>query len=304
MSERVETRILSGKEVARNVYDHLGSVISDLSSRGTVPGLAAVLVGDDPASHVYVRSKTRRFKKLGLYSKTFHYPANVDEQLLVDEIVRLNDDSGFHGILVQLPLPEHLDSQRVLYEVSPEKDVDGFHPENLGRLAAGEPRFIPCTPKGILAILEFYNISTEGKHVVIVGRSTTVGRPMSLLLSLKKKPGNATTTVCHSRTPDIGHFTRQADIIVAAVGVARMITGRMISPGVTIIDVGINRVEDDSEKGYHLVGDVDFDSVIGTAGGVTPVPGGVGPMTIAMLVKNTVEAAQRSLGGVPLSTDT
>lgn len=291
MRSQSETRLLSGKEAAGHVYETLASLIENLKSRGIVPGLAAVLVGDDPPSQVYVRSKTRRFKKLGLYSETFRYRADVNQDHLIDEIQKLNSNTQFHGILVQLPLPNHIDSQRVLYEVSPEKDVDGFHPENLGRLAAGEPRFIPCTPKGILEILQYYDISTEGRHVVVVGRSTIVGRPMSLLLSLKRKTGNATTTVCHSRTPDIAHFTRQADVVVAAAGVPGMITGDMISPGAAIIDVGINRIEDDSEKGYHLTGDVDAESVMGIAGALTPVPGGVGPMTIAMLVANTVEAA-------------
>jgi len=292
MSEKLETRILSGKEVSKHVYNRITSTIEDIKNRGITPGLAAVLVGDDPASHVYVRSKTKRFNKLGLFSETFRYPEDVDPTFLIKEIQRLNKDSRFHGILVQLPLPDPIDSQKVLFEVSPEKDVDGFHPVSLGRLAAGEPKFVPCTPKGILEILQYYNIPTEGRHVVVVGRSRMVGRPMSLLFSLKTRTGNATTTVCHSRTPDIGHFTRQADIIVAAVGVPQMITAEMITPGVTIIDVGINRIEDDSEKGYHIVGDVDYDSVLGIAGAVTPVPGGVGPMTIAMLVKNTVEAAQ------------
>ena len=292
-----ETAVLSGKEVANHVFERLEPSIDELKSKEIIPGLAAVLVGDDPASHIYVRSKTKRFKKLGLYSETFQYEAHVEEDRLIDKIEKINNDPRFHGILVQLPLPAHLDSQEVLYRVSPEKDVDGFHPENLGRLAAGEPRFVPCTPKGILEILQYYNVPTEGQHVVVVGRSKIVGRPMSLLLSLKRSNGNATTTVCHSRTKDIGHFTRQADIIIAAAGVPRMITGDMVLSGAAIIDVGINRVEDDSEKGYHLVGDVDFESVRGIAGAVTPVPGGVGPMTIAMLVENTVEAAKRQQEG-------
>ncbi|MEE9167403.1 MAG: bifunctional 5,10-methylenetetrahydrofolate dehydrogenase/5,10-methenyltetrahydrofolate cyclohydrolase [Candidatus Neomarinimicrobiota bacterium] len=293
MAGRAETRILQGKEVAEHVYSQLGSTTEKLKSKETVPGLAAVLVGENPASEIYVRNKTRRFKNLGLYSETHRYPADVNQDHLVDKIHRLNEDPKIHGILVQLPLPDQLDSQKILYEVSPEKDVDGFHPENLGRLAVGEPRFIPCTPKGILEILRYYEIATEGKHVVIVGRSKIVGRPMSLLLSLKRKRGNATTTLCHSRTQNIGHFTRQADIIVAAAGAPGMITGDMISPGVIIIDVGMNRIADDSEKGYHLSGDVDASSVEGIAAALTPVPGGVGPMTIAMLVANTVQAALR-----------
>ena len=297
MSAQVETHILSGKEVAKNVYAHLNSRIKEAKSNGVVPGLAAVLVGEDPASQVYVRSKTRKFNKLGLHTETVCFPTDIAEEDVLAEIRRLNDDSVFHGILVQLPLPREFDSGKILSEVSPEKDVDGFHPVNLGRLAAGTPRFIPCTPKGILRILQYFRIATEGKHVVVVGRSTIVGRPMSLLLSLKTPTGNATTTVCHSRTPDIGSFTRQADIVIAAVGVPEMITGDMLKPGAAIVDVGINRVEDDSEKGYRLVGDVEFDSVQGVAGAVTPVPGGVGPMTIAMLVENTVEAAEQWVSG-------
>ncbi|MFQ6616187.1 MAG: bifunctional 5,10-methylenetetrahydrofolate dehydrogenase/5,10-methenyltetrahydrofolate cyclohydrolase [Fidelibacterota bacterium] len=297
----VTTKILSGKEVANEVYRRLGPTLERLRSKGVIPGLAAVLVGDDPASQVYVRSKTRRFEKLGLYSETFRFPSGVEENELVEKIRDLNLDPRFHGILVQLPLPDPMDSERVLYEVSPEKDVDGFHPENLGRLALGKPRFIPCTPKGILAILQHYGIPTSGKHAVVVGRSNIVGRPMSLLLGLKKSTGNATVTVCHSRTPDMGYFTRQADIIVAAVGIPGFIREDMISAGATLIDVGITRVEDDSEKGYHLQGDVDAESVTGLAGALTPVPGGVGPMTIAMLVENTVEAAVTSLEkeGIP-----
>lgn len=292
----MKTRILSGKEVAAHVYRRMGPTLERLKTEGVVPGLAAVLVGDDPASEVYVRSKTRTFKKLGLFSETFRFPSGAGEEELLEEIDALNRDPRFHGILVQLPLPGHLDSERVLRRVSPEKDVDGFHPENLGLLALGKPRTIPCTPKGILAILDFYGIPTEGKHAVVVGRSNIVGRPMSLLLGLKRSTGNATVTVCHSRTPDIGRFTRQADIIVAAVGVPGVIRGDMISPGATLIDVGITRIGDDSEKGYHLEGDVDAGSVMGRAGALTPVPGGVGPMTIAMLVENTVETAVRTSG--------
>lgn len=221
MTNPRKTAILSGKEVAKDVYSQLNSRIEQAKSKGVVPGLAAVLVGEDPASQVYVRSKTRRFKKLGLHSETVRLPSDMAEEDLIDEIRRLNSDPLFHGILVQLPLPKHLSSDRVLYEVSPDKDVDGFHPVNLGRLAAGSPRFIPCTPKGILRILHYFEVATEGKHVVVVGRSTIVGRPMSLLLSLKTPTGNATTTVCHSRTPDIGSFTRQADIVIAASAFSR-----------------------------------------------------------------------------------
>jgi methylenetetrahydrofolate dehydrogenase (NADP+)/methenyltetrahydrofolate cyclohydrolase len=288
-----ETKILSGKEVASAVYNDLSSRIDRLTSEKVTPGLAAVLVGDDPASQVYVRNKRRRFENMGLFGETFRLSDDSSENDVLALINDLNGDDRFHGILIQLPLPKGIDSDNILRSVRPDKDVDGFHPENIGLLAAGNPRFIPCTPKGILRILRFYNIETSGKHSVIVGRSNIVGRPMALMLSAKNDTGNATVTVCHSRTPDIAYYTRQADIIIAAVGMPSLIKGDMISDGTVIIDVGINRVEDDSEKGYKLTGDVDLESVMNKASALTPVPGGVGPMTIAMLVENTIEAAER-----------
>ena len=288
-----ETKILSGKEVASAVYDDLSSRIDRLTSEKITPGLAAVLVGDDPASQVYVRNKRRRFENMGLLGETFRMGDDSSKNDIMALINDLNNDDRFHGILIQLPLPKGIDSDSVLRSVRPDKDVDGFHPENIGLLAAGNPRFIPCTPKGILRILQFYNIETSGKHAVIVGRSNIVGRPMALMLSAKNDTGNATVTVCHSRTPDIANYTRQADIVIAAVGMPSLIKGDMISDGTVIIDVGINRVEDNSEKGYKLSGDVDYESVMDKASAITPVPGGVGPMTIAMLVENTVEAAER-----------
>ena len=288
-----ETKILSGKEVASAVYDDLSSRVDRLISEKITPGLAAVLVGDDPASQVYVRNKRRRFENMGLLGETFRMGDDSSENDIMALINDLNNDDHFHGILIQLPLPKGIDSDNVLRSVRPDKDVDGFHPENLGLLAAGNHRFIPCTPKGILRILQFYNIETSGKHAVIVGRSNIVGRPMALMLSAKNDTGNATVTVCHSRTPDIANYTNQADIVIAAVGMPSLIKGDMISDGTVIIDVGINRVEDNSEKGYKLSGDVDYESVMDKASAITPVPGGVGPMTIAMLVENTVEAAER-----------
>jgi len=288
-----ETKILSGKEVASAVYDDLISRIDRLTSEKITPGLAAVLVGDDPASQVYVRNKRRRFENMGLFGETFRMGDDSSESDVLALINGLHNDDRFHGILIQLPLPKGIDSDSVLRSVRPDKDVDGFHPENIGLLAAGNPRFIPCTPKGILRILQFYNIETSGKHAVIVGRSNIVGRPMALMLSAKNDTGNATVTVCHSRTPDIAYYTLQADIVIAAVGMPSLIKGDMISDGTVIIDVGINRVEDNSEKGYKLSGDVDYESVMDKASAITPVPGGVGPMTIAMLVENTVEAAER-----------
>lgn len=289
------TRILSGREVSQSVYASLQTRIERLRERGCIPGLAAVLVGDNPASRVYVRNKTRKFRSLDLLSEVIQFPSTVSSDEVCAKIEELNRDDSFHGILVQLPLPKQWDVDRVLDGVVPHKDVDGFHPENLGRLTAGRPRFVPCTSKGIMRLLEYYHIDPGGKHVVVLGRSNIVGRPVSILTSLKRKFANATTTLCHSATGDIGHFTRQADIVIVALGVPHFLTAEEIREGAVVIDVGINRVEDDSEKGYRLVGDVDQDSVLGKAGALTPVPGGVGPMTIAMLVENTVEAAERAL---------
>lgn len=290
-----KTKILSGKEVSAAVYNNLQPRISKLKRRGIIPGLAVILVGDDPASQVYVRSKGRRFNKLELFSETIMLPADIDEDSLISKIHKLNNDTRFHGILVQLPLPKHLDSNKILFEVDPNKDVDGFHPVNIGKLASGNPQFIPCTPKGIMRIFEHYNIELSGKHVVVIGRSNIVGRPLSILTSLKTSYANATTTICHSGTPDIPKIAKQADVLIAAIGVPEMIDEAYVKRGAVVIDVGINRVEDDSDKGYKLVGDANFESVNGVAVAMTPVPGGVGPMTIAMLVENTVEAAEGQL---------
>ena len=289
-----ETNILSGKVVSDAVYAALEDRIKTLSdNHSTVPGLAAVIVGEDPASEVYVRNKTRRFRNMNLHSETIRLPEETSQKELLSTIRTLNYDPVFHGILVQLPLPKHIDTDVVINAIIPEKDVDGFHPENLGRLTAGKPRFIPCTPKGIMRILEHFHIDPSGKHAVVLGRSNIVGRPMSILLSQKQAYSNATTTICHSGTSDLRVITRQADILVAALGAPEMIDDSYIKEGTVIIDVGINRIpDDDSEKGYKLVGDVNFDAVQGIAGAITPVPGGVGPMTIAMLVENTVEAAE------------
>lgn len=287
-----KTKILSGKEVSEAVYNNLLPRISKLKQQGITPGLAVILVGDDPASKIYVRSKSRKFKKLDLFSETIQLPADIDEVSLISKIHDLNNDSRFHGILVQLPLPKHLDTNKILFEVNPNKDVDGFHPVNIGKLALGKPQFIPCTPKGVMRIFTHYNIELSGKHVVVVGRSNIVGRPLSILTSLKKDYANATTTICHSATPDIPRIAKQADVLIAAIGVPEMIDNTYVKQGTVVIDVGINRVEDDSEKGYKLAGDVNFESVIDIASAITPVPGGVGPMTIAMLVENTVEAAE------------
>ncbi|MBL7014525.1 MAG: bifunctional 5,10-methylenetetrahydrofolate dehydrogenase/5,10-methenyltetrahydrofolate cyclohydrolase [Candidatus Marinimicrobia bacterium] len=288
----IDTRLLSGKDVSQAVYTTLDPRIQSLKQTGIVPSLAVILVGDDAPSKVYVKSKSRQFAKMGLKSETIPLPEATSEAGLISFIDELNQDSSFHGILVQLPLPAQIRSEKVIRAISPEKDVDGFHPENLGLLTSGQPRFIPCTPKGILKIISHYKINPSGKHVVVLGRSNIVGRPMSILLSSKNENGNGTVTLCHSSTPDIKTFSRQADILIVALGVPKLITKTFVKKGAVIIDVGIHRIPNNSEKGYEIVGDVDRKSIEGKVSAITPVPGGVGPMTIAMLVENTVEAAE------------
>ena len=290
-----EPLILSGKDVSQSVYQSLLNRISNLKDQNITPGLAVVIVGEDPASQVYVRSKTKKFKQLHLTTETFKLPDSTSEEELLNLIDDLNENDQFHGILVQLPLPKQIDSQRVLETIDPKKDVDGFHPENAGLLSIGRPRFVPCTPKGIMRILSHYNIDLKGKHVVVVGRSNIVGRPISILTSLKQEGSNGTTTICHSGTPDISQFTKSADVVIVALGVPQFLTGEMLKDGAIVIDVGINRIDADTEKGYTLVGDAHWESISSKISAATPVPGGVGPMTIAMLVENTVEAAENSV---------
>lgn len=284
--------ILSGKDVSSSVYKGLSERIHALREKGITPGLAVVLVGEDPASQVYVRSKTRTFKKLDLFTQTYRLPNDTSQDELLDLIAELNNDNSYHGILVQLPLPKDIESDKVINAIDPKKDVDGFHPENAGLLAIGRPRFIPCTPKGIMRILEQYKIDLNGKHVVVVGRSNIVGRPISILTSMKMDGANATTTICHSGTPNIQYHTKTADVIIVALGVPSFLDHEMIKKDAVVIDVGINRIDADNQKGYKLVGDADWQSIEKKASAATPVPGGVGPMTIAMLVENTVEAAE------------
>lgn len=290
-----EPLILSGKDVSQSVYQSLLNRISNLKDQNITPGLAVVIVGEDPASQVYVRSKTKKFKQLNLNTESFKLPDSTSEEELLNLIDDLNENDQFHGILVQLPLPKQIDSQRVLETIDPKKDVDGFHPKNAGLLSIGRPRFVPCTPKGIMRILSHYNIDLKGKHVVVVGRSNIVGRPISILTSLKQEGANGTTTICHSGTPDIAQFTQAADVIIVALGVPQFLTGEMLKEGAVVIDVGINRMDVDTEKGYKLVGDAHWESISSKISAATPVPGGVGPMTIAMLVENTVEAAENSV---------
>ena len=284
------SKVLSGLDTAAKVYESFNDRIKVLSTKGVVPGLCVVLVGKDPASQIYVRTKSKKLKSLGLVSETIRLDADVTEQKLLSIIEDLNANSKFHGILVQMPLPEHINSQNIINSINPAKDVDGFHPENVGWLSIGKPRFIPCTPKGIMRIFSHYNIDLTGKDIVVIGRSNIVGRPMSILVSSNN--ANGTCTVCHSRTKNINDYSRNADIIISAIGVPNFLTSEMIKEDSIIIDVGINRIDSDNEKGYKIVGDADYDSVFDKVSKITPVPGGVGPMTIAMLVENTIEAAE------------
>ena len=285
----METSILSGIEASKALYSSLEGRISHLKDQGITPGLAAVLVGNNPASEIYVKNKTKKFEALGLKTDLFRLNEDVSEKELLSLIEKLNSDNEFHGILVQLPLPKHIDSEKVLNAIVPTKDVDGFHPENAGLLSIGKPRFIPCTPKGMMFILKHFNIDLNGKHVVVIGRSNIVGRPISILASLKEL-GNATVTLCHSGTKDLKYHSKQADVLVAALGSPEFVDASYIKEGVCILDVGINRIEKDGKS--KIVGDVNQESVSGIASSLTPVPKGVGPMTIAMLVENTVLSAE------------
>ena len=265
-----------------------------LAKTGTRPGLAVVLVGEDPASVSYVRGKERALQEAGMHERDHRLPADVNEEHLLTLIKEINEDPRIHGVLVQLPLPDHIDTERIVAAIDPDKDVDGFHPVNLGRMIRGLDCFYPCTPHGVVKIIERAGIELAGKEVVIVGRSNLVGRPLSIMLSQKSPQGNATVTVCHSRTRDLAEHTRRAEILIAAAGAPKMITGEMISQGTVVIDVGVNRVEDSTaKKGYRLVGDVDYEGAVEKASHITPVPGGVGPMTITMLLYNTLLSAQR-----------
>jgi len=283
--------IINGKQIALDIRGEVASEVGELVDKGVTPGLATVLVGDDPASAVYVRSKRKACAEAGIKAWDHDLPASTPQQTLLDLLADLNADEAVHGILVQLPLPEHINEQAVLEAVSPEKDADGFHPTNLGRLLAGNRLVAPATPAGIQELLIRANVETAGAEVVIVGRSNIVGKPLAALLMQKGPGANSTVTVCHTGTRDLSAHTRNADILVAAIGRAHAITGPMVKPGATVIDVGINRTDD------GLVGDVDFEGVKEIASKITPVPGGVGPMTIAMLLSNTVALARRTLEG-------
>ncbi|MEE6209991.1 tetrahydrofolate dehydrogenase/cyclohydrolase catalytic domain-containing protein [Salarchaeum sp. III] len=285
------TSVIDGNAVAADVREDVSAVVDTLTDAGVTPRLATVLMNDTQASATYVSMKQRDCEEVGIAAEDVRIDADAPAEELFDTVASLNDRDDVHGILVQDPTPDHVPDERVLSAVSPAKDVDGFHPENVGRLVAGNPRFKPCTPHGVQKLLESEGIDPAGKEVVVVGRSKIVGKPLANLLLQKGDGGNATVTVCHSRTDDLAAHTRRADIVVAAVGVPELVDGDMLTDGTTVIDVGINRVDDDSEKGYHLVGDVDFESAKAKADAITPVPGGVGPMTRAMLLYNTVKAA-------------
>lgn len=284
--------IIDGKKVAAEIRLELKVEVDKLKSEGKlVPGLAAILVGDDPASEVYVRSKGKACEEIGMNSKTEKLPSEISEKELLEVIAKYNADNNFNGILVQLPLPKHINEEKIIEAILPEKDVDGFHPVNVGSLVIGKDTLLPCTPAGIQELIVRYQIPIKGKHVVVVGRSNIVGKPIANILLQKKENANAIVTVCHSAARDIANFTKQADILIAAIGQPNFVKGNMVSEGVVVIDVGINRVNDSSHaKGYKIVGDVDYDEVSKKASFITPVPGGVGPMTIAMLLKNTLKA--------------
>ena len=290
-------KIIDGKAIALQMQDEMKSDVEELVAKGVTPRLDVVLVGEDPASQVYVRNKGLACERIGIASDTHRLPAETTQEDLLKLIDDFNNDSKVHGILVQLPLPNHIDESAVLNAIDPDKDVDGFHPVNVGKMVVGEPGFLPCTPHGVQMLLIRSGIETKGKHVVVVGRSNIVGKPVANILVQKKEGANCIVTVVHTAAPDMSVYTRQADILIAAVGRPEIVTADMVKDGVVVIDVGINRVDDPSRKrGYRLTGDVDFEGVSEKASHITPVPGGVGPMTITMLLHNTIDSARSTLG--------
>jgi methylenetetrahydrofolate dehydrogenase (NADP+)/methenyltetrahydrofolate cyclohydrolase len=286
-------KIIDGKQLAQNLRGEIAAGVESLKSeKGVTPGLAVILVGDNPASVSYVTAKEKACREAGMLSREIRLPAETTEAELVSLVKELNEDPAIHGILVQLPVPKHISDKAVIDAIAPEKDVDGFTPVNVGRMMIGERCFLPCTPHGIIKLIEFSGMDLKGKHAVVIGRSNIVGKPVAALLS--RKETNATVTLCHTGTPDISKFTREADVVVVAAGRPNTLTGDMLKPGAVVIDVGVNRIPDATKpKGFRLVGDADFDSCSKVAGAITPVPGGVGPMTITMLLWNTLESARR-----------
>ncbi len=290
----MSAKVIDGREVAAEVRKEIAGRIDALARQGVTPGLAVILVGDDPASLSYVTGKERSCAELGIFSDNHHLPADTSHETLLALVRRMNDDPRIHGILVQLPLPAHIRGEEILLAIDPDKDVDGFHPMNMGRLVQGNARFLPPTPHGVVRMLTSCGARIPGSHVVIVGRSNIVGKPLANMLIQRGGEANATVTVCHTHTRNLADYTRSADILVAAAGSPRMITAEMVKPGAIVIDVGTNRVDDPTKKrGYRLVGDVDFDEVKERASLVSPVPNGVGPMTVVMLMYNTVISAER-----------
>ncbi|MEO0184549.1 MAG: bifunctional methylenetetrahydrofolate dehydrogenase/methenyltetrahydrofolate cyclohydrolase FolD [candidate division WOR-3 bacterium] len=291
-------KILSGTELAEKMRQEMKNEIAMLKEKhNLVPGLAVILVGDNPASISYVKGKEKACAEIGIMSREYKFDAEYKEADLLKLIEELNEDSAIHGILVQLPLPDHINEEKVLYAINPDKDVDGFHPVNVGKLMIGADCFLPCTPHGIQQLLLRNGIEISGKHVVIVGRSNIVGKPLAMILVQKKSGANATVTMCHTGTKNMGEFTRQADILIVAAGKPHTVNGEMVREGAVVIDVGVNRIEDSTKKsGFRLIGDVEFDEVSKKASAISPVPGGVGPMTITMLLYNTIISAKRHAG--------
>jgi methylenetetrahydrofolate dehydrogenase (NADP+)/methenyltetrahydrofolate cyclohydrolase len=295
MSEKITAILIDGKKTAAKIKDEIKVEVAKLiDDNDTAPHLAAIIVGEDPASQTYVSSKEKAAQSVGIVSSVYRYPEATTEDELLTAIDFLNKDDGVDGFIVQLPLPKHIDVDKVIARIDPDKDVDGFHPMNVGKMALGQESFVSATPAGIVELLKRYNIETEGKHVVVLGRSNIVGSPVSILMAKKANPGNATVTLCHSKTENLAEYTRSADILICAIGKPLFVKANMIKQGAVVIDVGIHRVPAKNEKGYKIVGDVDYNEVSFKAGYITPVPGGVGPMTIAMLLKNTLDAHLRN----------
>lgn len=293
----MSAKIISGTEIAKAIREELKTEVTELKEKNNiVPGLVTILVGEDPASQSYVSAKNKTAHALGIYSEQVTLPADTSEEELLKQVEKFNQDKKINGILVQLPLPKHINETKVLYAINPDKDVDGFHPVNIGKMILGEQCFLPCTPHGILELLSRSGVETSGAEVVILGRSNIVGKPIANLMLQKREAGNATVTLCHTRTKDTAAHTKRADILIAAVGVPKMVTADMVKDGVVIIDVGVNRIGMSESGKAILAGDVDFEPVKEKASYITPVPGGVGPMTITMLMKNTVQAAKQAAG--------
>lgn len=289
-------KLIDGKMIADEIKSSLARQVAEIiDAGGDPPHLSAVLVGSDPASETYIASKERACKSIGFTSSVYRLPEDISQGKLMEVINFLNDDPDIHGFIVQLPLPKHINSEVILQSIKPSKDVDGFHPVNIGRLALGLPSYHPATPEGIMILLEKMNIKTEGKHCVILGRSNIVGTPMSLLMSRKANPGNATVTLCHSKTENLEEIAASADILIAAIGQPGFVKENMVKQGAVVIDVGIHRIPDDTPKGYHIIGDVDFDRVASKCSMITPVPGGVGLMTIVGLLNNTMKAFRKEI---------